>query len=223
MTPELARLEPRYVRLSGEIADQAVLDALRARFPRAPIGHAFASTEAGVCFEVADGREGFPASALTSGSGEVELRVRDASLQVRSGRTALRYLGRHGALRDREGWVDTGDLVERRGDRLLFAGRRSGVINVGGLKVHPETIERVLNRHPAVRMSRASARKSPITGALVSAEVVLADASTPAPTLKEAILAHCRSELPPHMRPAFLTFVDALPISASGKLARAHA
>ena len=39
---------PRYVGLSGEIADQAVLDGLSRAFPEASIGHAYASTEAGV-------------------------------------------------------------------------------------------------------------------------------------------------------------------------------
>ncbi len=49
---------------SGEIADQAVLDGSRAAFPAATIGHAYASTEAGVGFAVNDGREGFPASVI---------------------------------------------------------------------------------------------------------------------------------------------------------------
>ncbi|MGH7668664.1 MAG: AMP-binding protein, partial [Gemmatimonadaceae bacterium] len=55
-------MSPRYVRLSGEVADQAILDALRAAYPRAAISHAFASTEAGVAFSVDDGLEGFPAT-----------------------------------------------------------------------------------------------------------------------------------------------------------------
>src|SRR6202022_1539165 len=53
---------PRYVRLSGEIADQAVLDGLSRAFPDASIGHAYAPTEAGVGFAVNDRQEGFPAS-----------------------------------------------------------------------------------------------------------------------------------------------------------------
>jgi acyl-CoA synthetase (AMP-forming)/AMP-acid ligase II len=57
--------EPGNVRLSGEIADQALLDRLKALFPAARIAHAFASTEAGVGFEVSDGKEGFPASPST--------------------------------------------------------------------------------------------------------------------------------------------------------------
>src|ERR1700722_12699369 len=83
MSPALARIAPRYVRLSGEIADQAVLDSLKARFPHAAIGHAYAATEAGVGFEVTDGLEGFPASFI-GGEGPVEMRVVDGSLQLRS-------------------------------------------------------------------------------------------------------------------------------------------
>src|SRR5207247_293364 len=59
MSPSAHRIAPRYVRLSGEIADQAILDHLRACYPDARIAHAFASTEAGVAFDVGDGRAGF--------------------------------------------------------------------------------------------------------------------------------------------------------------------
>ena len=75
--------------------------------------------------------------------------------------------------RMREGFVDTGDALELRGDRYYFVGRRDGIINVGGLKVHPEEVEAVINRHPRVRMSLVRTRKNPITGALVVADVVL--------------------------------------------------
>ncbi len=64
MSGSASGFSPRYVRLSGEIADQAVLDGLSRAFPAASIGHAYASTEAGVGFAVNDGLEGFPASLL---------------------------------------------------------------------------------------------------------------------------------------------------------------
>ena len=41
-------IAPEYIRLSGEIADQAILNQLRSLYPQAKIAHAFASTEAGV-------------------------------------------------------------------------------------------------------------------------------------------------------------------------------
>src|SRR5690242_11399254 len=71
---------PGYVRLSGEIADQAVLDGLAQAFPKASVGHAYASTEAGVGFAVNDGREGFPASLIGQNAGGVEMKVVDGSL-----------------------------------------------------------------------------------------------------------------------------------------------
>src|SRR5439155_8692889 len=92
-SPSAHRIAPRYVRLSGEIADQAILDHLRACYPDARIAHAFASTEAGVAFDVGDGRAGFPASLIGPHGGGLELKVEDGSLRIRSTRTAARYLG----------------------------------------------------------------------------------------------------------------------------------
>src|SRR5439155_6753569 len=133
----------------------------------------FASTEAGVGFEVDEGLEGFPES-LVGAPGDVDIKVVDGSLRIRSARNAARYIGEdNSTLADEEGFVDTGDMVERRGDRYYFLGRRSGLINVGGLKVYPEEVEAAINRHPAVRMSRVRSRRSSITGSLVAADVVL--------------------------------------------------
>jgi acyl-coenzyme A synthetase/AMP-(fatty) acid ligase len=221
MSPSAHAIAPRYVRLSGEIADQAILNTLRSFYPHAGIGHAYASTEAGVGFEVNDGLEGFPAS-MVGARGEVEIKVEDGSIRIRSVRTAVRYVGEEGArLIDDEGFVDTGDIVERRGDRCYFLGRRSGVINVGGLKVYPEEVEAVINRHPAVRMSVVRSRRSPITGALVVADIVLKGESSE--NLKRELLEFCHQNLAAHKIPATIRFVPALDVAAAGKLARHNA
>jgi acyl-coenzyme A synthetase/AMP-(fatty) acid ligase len=220
MSAEARRIDPTYVRLSGEIADDAVLEALRALYPRARVEHAYASTEAGVAFAVDDGKAGFPASWLDR-DGPVEMKIVDGALRIRSDRNALRFLGAGArALTGAEGFVDTGDMVERRGDRIHFVGRREGIINVGGAKVHPEEVEAALNAHEAVRASRVFARKNPITGALVAAEVVLRDGRMVEPGLEREILASCRARLPAHMTPATLRFVADLPMTEGGKLAR---
>ena len=226
MSGAASAFSPRYVRLSGEIADQAVLDGLRQAFPAASIGHAYASTEAGVGFAVNDGLEGFPASLIGTKGQDVEMKVVDGSLRIRSRRAAHAYVGRQtAALADEEGFVDTGDMVELRGNRYHFVGRRGGIINIGGLKVHPEEIEAVINRHDEVRMARVSARKSPITGAIVVADVVLTDACEPARAeeIRKKIIADCRASLAPYKVPAMIKFVDRLEITAAGKLARSDA
>jgi|tagenome__1003787_1003787.scaffolds.fasta_scaffold20979868_4 acyl-coenzyme A synthetase/AMP-(fatty) acid ligase len=223
-------VSPLYVRLSGEIADQTVIDRLQAQFPEADVAHAFASTEAGVAFEVTDGRAGFPTSFVGRLDAGVDLRIRDDTLHIRSPRTALRYLGSTTeSLLDDDGFVDTGDVVEQRGDRYYFVGRRGGIINVGGLKIHPEEVEAVINRHPSVRMSLVAARKNPITGSIVAADVVLASGAdgtldgTVLERTKAEILAHCRSALAPHKVPASIRVVNAVQVTRSGKLARGDA
>jgi acyl-coenzyme A synthetase/AMP-(fatty) acid ligase len=222
MSPAARAIAPRYVRLSGEIADQGILNALASFYSGARVSHAFASTEAGVGFEVTDGLEGFPAS-MVGAPGDVQIKVAGGSLLMRSARTAARYIGEDdGPLADEEGFIDTGDMLERRGDRYYFLGRRSGVINVGGLKVYPEEVEAAINQHPAVRMSLVRSRKSPITGSLVAADVVLNGAADliGAGELKREILATCQQRLAAHKIPATIRFVPALEIAAAGKLAR---
>ncbi|HEY1748024.1 MAG TPA: class I adenylate-forming enzyme family protein [Xanthobacteraceae bacterium] len=224
MNPDLGKISPRYVRLSGEIADQAVLDGLRTAFPRAVIGHAYASTEAGVAFDVNDGRAGFPPDFLAATRDGVEMKIADGSLRIRSPRTASAYLGAAPPLAGADGFVDTGDIVEQDGNRCYFAGRKGGIINIGGMKVHPEEVEAVINRHPRVRMSLVRGRQSPITGSVVVAEVVL----SPGQELergrqievKNDILKFCSNILPRHKVPAAISFVPKLEVAATGKLVR---
>jgi acyl-CoA synthetase (AMP-forming)/AMP-acid ligase II len=214
------------VRLSGEVADQAVLDNLRKVYPDAQIAHAFASTEAGVAFDVNDGRAGFPLAIIDNPAGGIEMKVVDHTLRIRSGRTGARYLGVvPGVLVSDDGFVDTGDMVDLVEGRYYFRGRIGGVINVGGLKVYPEEVEAVLNADPRVRMSLVRARRNPITGAVVVADVVLANpASTAVPDapelVKRDLLESCRRALAAHKVPAMVRFVPALEFTPAGKLVR---
>ncbi|HYL02899.1 MAG TPA: fatty acid--CoA ligase family protein [Steroidobacteraceae bacterium] len=229
MSGAAAKIAPRYVRLSGEIADQAVLDALHAAYPQATVAHAFASTEAGVAFEVRDGRAGFPASLIEVPGSTVRLTIAGGTLHIRSPGNARDYLGEGAeALRGSDGAVDTGDRVEEREGRYYFLGRQGGVINVGGLKVYPEEIEAVINAHPLVRMSLVRARRNPITGAVVTADVVLADdplgTERPAPeALARELLTSCRRSLAAYKVPASIRIVPRLEVSPSGKLVRPSA
>jgi acyl-CoA synthetase (AMP-forming)/AMP-acid ligase II len=218
-------IAPGHVRLSGEIADQAILDQLRATYPGARVGHAYASTEAGLRLEVTDGLEGFPARLVAVGQGEVDIRIEDGTLRLRSERTASGYVGRNtAALRDRDGFVDTGDMVELRGERYRFVGRRGGIINVGGHKVHPEEVEATINRHPDVSASLVRPRRNPVTGAIVTADVVPkempARESPRIAELEGEIIAMCRQSLAPHKVPAAVRIVASLDMTAIGKLAR---
>jgi acyl-coenzyme A synthetase/AMP-(fatty) acid ligase len=225
MSPVAKGISPKYARMSGEVADQAIIDKLRTFYPEAKVAHAFASTEAGLAFDVDDGQAGFPAQLISDNGPVAAIRIQDGSMRIRSSRTALHYLGDNMPnLMDAEGFVDTGDMIEQRDNRCYFAGRREGIINVGGLKVHPEEVEAIINQHPDVQMSLVKARANPITGAIVVAEVVRKPAADGNPDeFRKEILALCRDALPAHKIPANIRVVAALDVGVSGKLARVRA
>ena len=227
MSGSASLITPEYIRLSGEIADQPILNQLRSAYPQAAISHAFGSSEAGTAFEVKDGAAGFSASLIGCGP-NVEMKIEDQTLRVRSPWTATRYQGIGApALKDVDGFVDTGDLVDLRDGRYYFVGRRDGRINVGGLKVHPEEVEATLNLHPAVQMSLVRAKRNAVIGSIVVADVVLTppaqSESRTSQALEDDILQFCRQSLPPHKVPALIRFVPSLDIAASGKMIRTRA
>lgn len=221
MAPGLDRLALRQITLGGEIADQGVLDALAARFPDARITHIYASTEAGVGFAVNDRRAGFPLAFLDHPPGGVGIRIAEGLLWLRppDGRQ-VRYLGGQDITVDADGHVLTGDRIEITGDRALFLGRDSGVVNVGGVKVWPERVERTIAAVPGVGLAQVAAKPSPITGALLMATVVPADPGADTEALRDAILAQCRATLEREAVPTRIRFADTLPMNAAGKITR---
>jgi acyl-coenzyme A synthetase/AMP-(fatty) acid ligase len=87
-------------------------------------------------------------------------------------------------------------------------------------------VEAVINRHPQGSMSLVRMKKSPITGAIVIADVVLrTPQSVPdgATATQRDIMQFCRGELALHKVPATINFVPALAVAETGKLIRRHA
>lgn len=221
MAPGIGALPLQQVTMGGEIADQGVLDAAAARFPAARVTHIYASTEAGVGFAVNDRRAGFPVEFTATHPGGVGVRIADGLLWLRppDGRE-IRYLGGQQITVDAEGYVLTGDRIEIREDRAYFLGRDSGVVNVGGVKVYPERVERTIAAVSGVGLAAVSAKANPITGALLMATVVPADPAADQEALRAAILAHCRESLEREAVPARIRFAESLETNAAGKILR---
>ena len=219
---ELAALRLKQVTLGGEIADQLVLDALCTAFPDARITHIYASTEAGVGFAVNDGMAGFPATYLDSLPAGIRISVDDRQhLLVLQCGDQSSYLATDVRLHGESGFIDTGDLVERKGDRYEFLGRADGMINVGGDKVCPEEVEKFLLGCDGVKLARVTGRKSSLTGSLVEAEIV-PDTShaRDVARFRAALLAQCQAGLAQHKVPAILNVVDSIELTALGKVKR---
>ena len=204
-----ATLDLRGVTLGGEAADQGILDALKARFPNAALRHIYATTETGTVFSVTDGRAGFPRDWLY-----VPLKGMKLTL---SENDTLRVENPRASAQARTGIWDTGDVVELVGDRVLFRGRTDSMVNVGGVKVFPETVEAHILASPWVQEARVTSKPSPITGAILVADIVL----KPLPGDHEAEIRAHIAQLPRAQRPASLRFVEAIKTGATGKKARA--
>jgi long-chain acyl-CoA synthetase len=119
-----------------------------------------------------------------------------------------------------EGWFASGDLVRRDADGHLFLmGRKKSVINVAGMKVFPEEVERVLDEHPGVAGSRVIGREHPQLGQVPLAEIIPADPAAPPKPVE--LQRHCRALLSAYKVPMLFKMVEELPRTASGKLKRA--
>lgn len=218
MDERSALLPLRQVTLGGEIADAAILQALRNRYPQARLIHIYASTEAGIGFTVRDGLPGFPARWLGTGEAGGDLRIRDdghllIKPKVASGGSEVSQRV------DSEGYLDTGDLVLQQGERVLFLGRGGGVINVGGNKVSPEHIESFLRTVAGIMDARVSGRRNSMMGQLVVAELVVSPGSELS-SLRREVLRQCRAGLERWQVPALLEFVESLPETPAGKRER---
>lgn len=200
----------RQITLGGEIADQRILTALRGAFPDAHITHVFASTETGAAFAVGDGREGFPLAYLTEAPRGVRLEIRDGILQVYS--PGVSTAGP-------DGFASTGDVVEVIDDRVLFRGRDSGMVNVGGSKVWPEQVESALREHPLVQDVVVSAKANAFSGQILVATVQVSDASDAIAVGRE-IRSWAKERLTGAMVPASIKVVESLTVTATGKAAR---
>jgi acyl-coenzyme A synthetase/AMP-(fatty) acid ligase len=193
------------ITLGGEAAPRALLEELRETFPDARLSHIYAGSEFGSTGSVRDGNDGLPASLLESSrDAEVGLKIVDGELWVRSTASMLGYHGEDD--RSADEWWPTGDMVEVIDDRILFRGRRTDVINVGGVKVHPLPVEDRVTAVPGVRMARVYGRSNALVGAVVAVDVV-AEAGADPRNLKATIRKAC-ADLPRPWQPRSIRVVD---------------
>ncbi len=216
----LRRVPVLQITLGGEVVDQPILDTLRQHFPNARLVHIYATTELGRCFSVRDGIAGFPSSFLNKAlSDQVELKVQEGELFVRSPNAMRTYDPYSPDHADAGEWFATGDLVKEKNDRLYFVGRKSDMINVAGSKVYPIEVERAIRTIPGVSDVRVFGRASSIAGELVACEIV-PDPSQNPEALKESIIRVCRSQLATHQQPRLIKLVDRIDMSPAGKTIR---
>jgi acetyl-CoA synthetase len=120
-----------------------------------------------------------------------------------------------------DSWCRTGDTAVMDEDGYLwYQGRSDDVFKSAGYRIGPGEIENCLVKHPAVANAAVVPKPDRERGALVKAYVVLAPGHAGSGQLVEELQRHVRGQLAPYEYPKEIEFIDALPMTATGKVQR---
>lgn len=184
----------KVVTYGTEPMDQPTLERLCAALPGVDLRQTYGMSELGILRVRSKARDSL---WMKVGGEGVDLDIREGGvLWIKSDTRMVGYLNADLPMVD--GWYNTGDVVEADGEWLRICGRTSKVINVGGLKILPEEIERVALLHPEVLLVHATGKPNPITGQHIEVTCQPRDgAAVDVPVLR----AHFARLLPEGLRP----------------------
>jgi acetyl-CoA synthetase len=135
----------------------------------------------------------------------------------------LEYWGRPEATRDKfiGDWMLTGDqgTMDEEG-YITFVGRDDDVITSSGFRIGPGEIEDCLIRHPAVALAAVVGKPDPVRTEIVKAFIVLKPGHAASDMLANDIQSFVRTRLSAHEYPREVAFIDAMPMTTTGKVIR---
>ena len=118
-------------------------------------------------------------------------------------------------------WCRTGDIAVADADGYYwYQGRADDMFKAAGYRIGPSEIENCLVRHPAVANAAVVPSPDETRGNIVKAFIVLAPGHAPSPALEADIAQHVRQHLAPYEYPKEIEFIDALPMTTTGKVQR---
>jgi acetyl-CoA synthetase len=118
-------------------------------------------------------------------------------------------------------WCRTGDLATRDEEGYLwYQGRADDMFKSAGYRIGPTEIENCLVKHPAVANAAVVPSPDETRGNVVKAFIVLAPGHAASAALQEDIQRHVRTFLAPYEYPKEIEFIEALPMTTTGKVQR---
>ncbi len=118
----------------------------------------------------------------------------------------------------RDGWLHTGDLGSLDGQgNLRIVGRKKDMFIVGGFNAYPAEIENMLLQHPDIEQVAVIGVPDQRLGEVGSAFVVTRPGSE---RTADDIISWAREQMANYKVPRLVTFVDALPFNATGKVVK---
>jgi acetyl-CoA synthetase len=120
-----------------------------------------------------------------------------------------------------DSWCRTGDTAVMDADGYLwYQGRSDDMFKSAGYRIGPSEVENCLVKHPAVANAAVVPKPDAERGALVKAFVVLAEGAQASAALIAELQAHVRGKLAPYEYPKEIEFINALPMTTTGKVQR---
>lgn len=187
----------KLVTYGTEVMPERTLEQLAEALPHVRLQQTYGLSELGILRSKSASNR----SLLVQVGGEdYETRVVDGTLRIRARCSMLGYLNAPSPF-DAEGWFDTGDSVIQEGEYYRILGRVTEIINVGGQKVYPAEVEKVIAEIPGFDDVAVSGEAHLLLGNIVVATVQMRE-PLPAAEVKRRIGEHCRGRLQPYMLPA---------------------
>jgi benzoate-CoA ligase family protein len=160
---------------------------------------------------------------LVDENGQTVPRGELGDLIVRGDSTCAFYWNQHEQTKDTIAghWIRTGDKYQQDEDGYFwFAGRSDDMLKVGGIWVSPAEVEHLLLEHPAVQACAVTGREDRDGLIKPVAHVVLRHGIASGADLGGELQQFARQRLAEYKRPRWIEFVDALPVTATGKIQR---
>ena len=198
-----------------ESMPQSTLDSIRSIFPSVRVQQTYGLSELGILRSKSESSDSL---WVRIGGEGYETKIQDGTLRIRAKAAMLGYLNAPSPF-DADGWFDTHDAVETKGEFVRFLGRQSDIVNVGGRKVYPAEVENVLLQMPNVTDATVVGENHPITGHVVLARVRLRHAEKPA-TFRRRLRDFCRTRLESYKVPARIVIVNQNQVSGRYKKIR---
>lgn len=132
---------------------------------------------------------------------QVKYKIENDELFLKSKNSVNEYKGLSSDKFTEDGWFATGDIVQLDKEGYMkIVGRKSKIINVGGLKVFPAEVEEVINSVEGVIDASVFAKDNSITGQMVFTKVVVKEDEDEI-AIKKRIRQACKEVLDKYKRP----------------------
>jgi fatty-acyl-CoA synthase len=225
------KLALRRISWGASVAPPSVLQAMAETFPGVPNFNAFGQTEMSSVTCVLRGEDAIrKMGSVGTPVNNVEVRIVDSDVTdvpegqvgeiVYRGPTVMQgYWQNAEATADafEGGWFHSGDLVRRDEEGYIYVvDRKKDMIISGGENIYCAEVEAVIDAHPGVAEVALIGIPDPKWVETPRAVIVPADPANP--PAEDEIIAWCKERLASYKKPTSVTFVDALPRNASGKV-----